>query len=169
MGNYPAVNSNPKYQEYTSYAAFPASAPTGYYALDASTSVMYQYDGSAWVPTSNAYDVPVDASVSDGDAVYWDATSGTLKQAQADVSSTAEAVGIATYIGGGTAMLLGNGTRAGGFSGFTPGSTIYLSDATPGALTSTRPSEVGWVEIGTAYDATSVDILIQSFGLFPDE
>ncbi len=91
-----------------------------------------------------------EASVANGEAVRWDAGNSRFDEAIADGSANGNAVGIAdvtnskVYCYGETPAL---------FSGLTPGSKYYLSDATAGAVTATAPAGHK-VILGVAKSAT---------------
>lgn len=77
-----------------------------------------------------------------GDVVYYNGSS--YAKAQANVSSTAEAIGVVSKASATkfTVTELGHIT---GLSGLTAGTVYYLSDATAGLLTATEPTTLGSV------------------------
>lgn len=100
--------------------------------------------------------------VVNGETVRWDSGAGNFVEAIADGTSNNRAVGIAdvtnskVYVYGETPAL---------FAGLTPGTRYYLSGATAGAVTATRPSDA--IIVGHAKSATVVfvDVDIDAFTL----
>lgn len=70
--------------------------------------------------------------------------SGTYNLAQADTPAHAVVAGIVTAATGSTFTLCTNG-KVTGLSGLSDGTPYFLSDVTPGLLTSTAPSTIGHV------------------------
>lgn len=104
-------------------------------------------------------DAVFDASVADGEAVYWDSANSLFDEAIADGTGKQNAVGIAdvtnskVYAFGSCPIL----------SGLTPGSKYYLSDAVAGAITTTQPS-ANVVQVGIAKSATELVVDIDQSG-----
>lgn len=73
-----------------------------------------------------------------GDVIYNNA--GTWAKAKADADATSETIGMVSAVADADNFTLTTGGYISGLSGFTAGSTYYLSDATAGALTSTEPT-----------------------------
>ena len=96
-----------------------------------------------------------EASVTNGEVVRWDAGNSRFDEAIADGTANNQAVGIAdvtnskVYCYGETPAL---------FSGLTPGGKYYLSAATPGAITTTAPSDAVAVGISKSATVLFVDI-----------
>jgi hypothetical protein len=89
-----------------------------------------------------------DASVNDGDVVYWNGTE--YDQAVANGTSAQNAIGIADVTNG---RVYAFGSVPALLAGLTPGSVYYLSTATPGAVTTVIPM-FNRVRIGVAKSAT---------------
>jgi hypothetical protein len=92
-----------------------------------------------------------EASVTDGEVVYWDSANSRFDEALADGTAKQNAVGIAdvtnskVYAFGSCPLL----------SGLTPGSRYYLSGSVAGALTTTAPAS-NIVTLGIAKSATDL-------------
>lgn len=98
-----------------------------------------------------------EASVADGDAVYWDAANNHFAQAQADGTGNQVAAGIADVTNGklyafGSCPVL---------AGLTPGARYYLSPTTPGVITTVAPA-ANVVQIGIAKSATELFVDIDA-------
>lgn len=98
-----------------------------------------------------------EASVADGEAVYWDAGARRHDEALADGSAANAARGIADVTN--ARVFTFGRTPSGLVAGMTPGALQYLDPATPGALTETRPASNA-VKVGRAErdDVLFVDI-----------
>lgn len=53
-----------------------------------------------------------------------------------------------------------------GFVGLTPGATYYLSQSTPGAITATAPTSGLVITVGTAINATTLNLELSSGGIY---
>ena len=110
-----------------------------------------------------------DASVAPGDVVYINATSTVAKaSAEAGVGQTPDAVAIVDSKPSSTSCIVrSTGLTSAVFSGLTVGATYYLSDTSPGGVTSTAPTGPGTKvqEVGTGASSTRlyVDIDATSF------
>jgi hypothetical protein len=98
-----------------------------------------------------------DASVVDGEAVYWDVTNSRFDEAVADGTTKQNVIGIADVTNG-RVFVYG---LAPGFSGLTGNTMYYLSGVTPGALTAVVPTS-NIVRVGTAKDADELYLNIGS-------
>lgn len=91
-----------------------------------------------------------EASVVDGEVVQWDSANSRFDEAVADGTANNRAVGVAdvtnskVYLYGECAL----------FSGLTPGARYYLDASTPGAITTTAPTDA--VMVGIAKSATTL-------------
>lgn len=74
-------------------------------------------------------------------ALYLNGTTYALAQANSTV--TAEVVGVVTSVVDVNTFIITSDGHASGFSGLTAGSVYFLSDATPGLVTTTIPVTVG--------------------------
>lgn len=92
--------------------------------------------------------VTFDASVSNGEVVRWDSANSRFDEAVADGTSNNRAVGVADVTNS-KVYLYGECPL---FSGLTPGARYYLDPTTPGAITSTAPTDA--VMVGIAKSAT---------------
>lgn len=93
--------------------------------------------------------ITFDGAVVNGNMVYFDSISSTFKQAVANGTIAQNAIGFAdlTY---GRIIATGEMTL---LSGLTPGHVYYLSTTTPGAITTTVPTQ-NIIQVGTAYTST---------------
>jgi hypothetical protein len=98
-----------------------------------------------------------EASVTDGEAVYWDVTNSRFDEAVADGTTKQNVIGIADVTNG-RVFVYG---LAPGFSGLTGNTMYYLSGVTPGALTAVVPTS-NIVRVGTAKDADELYLNIGS-------
>lgn len=94
------------------------------------------------------------ASVTDGEAVYWDGTQ--FDEAVADGTNKQNVIGFADVTNG---RVFVAGLMSGLTSGLTANTVYYLSGVTPGALTSVAPT-TNIVRMGTARTATTFFIEI---------
>jgi len=94
--------------------------------------------------------VVFEASVSNGEVVYWDAANNRFDEAIADGTAKQNAVGFADVINS-KVYAFGSCPI---FSGLTPGA-YYLSDVTPGAITASPPAS-NIVKLGIAKSATEI-------------
>jgi hypothetical protein len=100
-----------------------------------------------------------EASVTDGEAVYWDSTNSRFDEAVADGTSKQNVIGFAdvtnsrVYVYG----------QCGLFSGLTGNVEYFLSPVTPGALTSVRPT-TNAVSVGVSKDADEIFVNVQLAG-----
>ena len=129
--------------------------------------VKTQVDGTldpSIMPTGIGADVknmPASEALAAGDAVNIWNDAGTAKARKADATAEGkEANGFvkAAVASAATAAVYFEG-RISGLSGLTPGARMYLSAATPGAMTATPPAAAGNVVqwLGDAVSATEVD------------
>jgi hypothetical protein len=103
------------------------------------------------------------AALAVGDAVYISAA-GTVAKAQANAVATARVIGFAAEsIGASASGPIQTDGILPGMTGLTAGATYYLSDATPGLVSSTPPSGAGKyvVCVGTAISETELEISIR--------
>lgn len=98
-----------------------------------------------------------EASVVDGEVVRWDSANSRFDEAVADGTANNRAVGVADVTNS-KVYLYGECTL---FSGLTPGARYYLDASTPGAITTTAPTDA--VMVGIAKSATTlwVDVDVQ--------
>jgi microcystin-dependent protein len=95
-----------------------------------------------------------EASVASGEVVRWDSANSRFDEAVADGTSNNRAVGVAdvtnsrVYLYGECAL----------FSGLTPGARYYLDASTPGAITTTAPTDAVMVGIAKSATVLWVDI-----------
>lgn len=89
-----------------------------------------------------------EASVANGEVVRWDSSNNHFDEAVADGTANNLAVGIADVTNG-KVYLYGECPL---FSGLTPGARYYLDASTPGAVTTTAPTDA--VMVGIAKSAT---------------
>jgi hypothetical protein len=109
--------------------------------------------------------VTFEASVTNGEVVYWDSANSRFDEALADGTTKQNAVGIAdvtnskVYAFGSCGLL----------SGMTPGSRYYLSSSVAGAITTTAPGS-NVVTLGIAKSATElvVDIDTDAYAIASD-
>jgi len=107
------------------------------------------------------YSIPCDASVAVGNVVRMN--SGTAFNALASSLNTARAIGICIAKSGSTSCdVQVTGYTAALFSGLSDSSDYFLSDSTPGALTTTPPTASGSVvlALGRPYTSTQFTINI---------
>lgn len=100
-----------------------------------------------------------EASVANGEAVYWDSANSRFDEAIADGTTKQNAVGFADVTNSkvyafGDAVL---------FAGLTPGARYYLSGAVAGAITTVQPA-TNVVQVGIAKTATELFIDIDANG-----
>ncbi len=98
----------------------------------------------------------IEASVVDGEAVLWDAGNSRYDEATADGTANNKMAGFADVTNG--EVVLYGETRAGLFSGLTPGAQYYLDGTTPGEITDTAPTDKVRVGIAKTADILFVDI-----------
>lgn len=142
---------------------------------DATEDKLYVYDGSAYVDvgaSGSADSVQVNftagtGGIAAGDAVYISANDTVLK-AQADATATSRLIGFApsaiTAAASGPIKL--SGVAAGVLTGATANDPYYLSAATAGEVTATKPTGSGnrVVLAGFAKNATDLLIRIENLG-----
>jgi hypothetical protein len=92
-----------------------------------------------------------EASVANGEAVYWDSANSRFDEAVADGTTKQNVVGFADVTNGRVILA---GLYAGQLAGLTPGAVYYLSGVTPGAIT-TVASQYS-VVVGIAKSATDM-------------
>jgi hypothetical protein len=92
-------------------------------------------------------------SVTDGEAVYWDAPNNRFDEAIANGTSAQNVIGFADVTNG---RVFVAGLYAGQLSGLTANVPYYLSPTTPGAITSAG----GAVRMGVSRTATSIFVSI---------
>jgi len=93
-----------------------------------------------------------EASVADGEAVYWDAPNNRFDEAIADGTSKQNVIGFADVTNG---RVFVAGLYTGQLSGLTGNTALYLSDATPGAVTSSPPAQNA-IRVGVARSAADM-------------
>jgi roadblock/LC7 domain-containing protein len=101
-----------------------------------------------------------EASVTDGDAVYWDSANSRFDEAIADGTNKQNMIGFADVTNSRVVLM---GAYAGQLSGLTAGAKYYLSTTVAGGITSTLPASNA-VKIGIAKTATQVFIDIDATG-----
>jgi len=101
------------------------------------------------------------AGVNVGDAVNCDAAD-TVEKADASVIGDRPVIGIVHSKPTATTCYVQYYGECALFSGLTPQATYYLSDTTPGGITTTAPTAQGSIvqEVGFARNATTLVILI---------
>ncbi len=133
------------------------------------TNASGQLDSSFWPSGMNVpRSVTASEAIAARDLVSLHNNAGTtnVRRADASVASAArQAHGIALAAaasGAQCSVLLGLGIIS-GFTGLTPGQTLFVSGVTPGATTATPPTTAGHTlqQIGIAISATEVFLLIQ--------
>lgn len=99
-----------------------------------------------------------------GDVVRFDGSD--YVKAQADSAPDAEVAGVVSAVPNANNFTLTTSGYISGLSGLTPGSTYFLSEATPGLLTATEPSTIGNVSkpVLNALSATTA-LIIHSRGI----
>lgn len=120
---------------------------------------------SAFNPAGNSANailtgVPCDASVVIGDFVRMD--SGVAVKAIADNLTNSNVLGLVELVNGdSTCTVRINGVSESLFAGLNEGLEYYLSDTTPGAITSVAPTASGTVvlKLGQPFDAQRLIVL----------
>lgn len=93
-----------------------------------------------------------EASVSNGEVVYWDNANNRYDEALADGTATQNAIGIADVTN--SRVFLFGSIPSGILTGLSANVPYYLSTVTPGAITSVRPSSNA-VQVGIGKSATT--------------
>lgn len=93
-----------------------------------------------------------EASVTDGEIVYWDNANNRFDEAVADGTAAQNAVGISDVTN--SRVFLFGAIPTGVLSGLAPNSAYFLSPVTPGAITTVRPANNA-VQIGVSKSATT--------------
>lgn len=93
-----------------------------------------------------------EASVTDGEAVYWDSVNSRFDEAIADGTNKQNMIGFADVTNGRVILM---GAYSGQLSGLTPGAKYYLSGTAAGVITATVPTNNG-VSVGVAKSATEL-------------
>lgn len=129
--------------------------------VDSNTSL--PTDATKWRAVTDTSSVLVieaatfEASVSNGEAVYWDAANGRFDEAVADGSSLQLMVGFADVT---NSRVILAGDITGIFSGLTAGARYYLSTTVAGAITATRPV-ANAVSVGIARGTNSLFVSVE--------
>lgn len=115
--------------------------------------------GAAQSVESSVYSCPSGVSV--GDAVQI-TTADNVDLADASVPADRPVIGFVKSKPTSTTCVLHYYGELGGFTGLTVGATYYLSESTPGAITTTAPSTVGSIvqEVGFARSSTTLVVFI---------
>lgn len=92
----------------------------------------------------------IDGTVTNGDVVYYDSTSTSLKLAVADGTEKQKAIAMIESFDSTSVVFFG---KCDSSATLIPNSTYYLSPSVPGGITVTRPT-TNIVEVGAAFDAT---------------
>jgi hypothetical protein len=97
-----------------------------------------------------------------GDWIYKTTTDDTFAKAKSDVGSTSEAVGVVVKVNGTTDFWYVSEGYVNGLSGLTKGEVQWISAATAGTITETKPSVVGQIEkpVGVALSDTEMNVNI---------
>lgn len=93
-----------------------------------------------------------EASVTDGEAVYWDSANSRYDEAIADGTNKQNMIGFADVTNGRVILM---GAYSGQLSGLTPGAKYYLSGTLAGAITTTVPTNNS-VLVGIAKNETGI-------------
>lgn len=141
----------------------------------ASASFIYDYPSTRWViaggsgsgsGTAEGVSKRITQSshgFSVGEVLYFDGSDFAL--AQADDEATSEVLGVVSEVVDTNTFVLTPVGYISGLTGLTAGTTYYLSEATPGALTGTEPNGTGEVSKPVLVaDSTTSGYVIQSRG-----
>lgn len=141
----------------------------------ASASFIYDYPSTRWViaggsgsgsGTAEGVSKRITQSshgFSVGEVLYFDGADFAL--AQADDEATSEVLGVVSEVVDTNTFVLTPVGYISGLTGLTAGTTYYLSEATPGALTDTEPDGTGEVSKPVLVaDSTTSGYVIQSRG-----
>jgi hypothetical protein len=111
------------------------------------------------VESGSVYSCPTSVAV--GDAVQITGADAVDK-ADASVPASRPVIGFVKSKPTTTSCMIHYYGEMGGFAGLAAGSTYYLSDVTPGAITTTAPSAIGSIvqEVGFARNSTTLVVLI---------
>lgn len=148
-----ALNGGVAYS-YSKYARVKYSDGFVYVSkIDANTDLP-TVAASWWKLTDNANYLTIDgavfeASVANGEAVYWDSANNRFDEAVADGTTKQNMIGFADVT---DARVFVAGLYAGQLAGLTGNTAYYLSTVTPGALTSVASP----VSVGIAKSATDM-------------
>lgn len=93
-----------------------------------------------------------EASVTDGEAVYWDSANSRFDEAIADGTNKQNMIGFADVTNGRVILM---GAYSGQLIGLTPGAKYYLSSTVAGSITTTVPTNNA-VLVGIAKNATEI-------------
>jgi hypothetical protein len=105
-----------------------------------------------------------EASVTDGEAVYWDSANSRFDEAIADGTNKQNMIGFADVTNSRVVLM---GAYAGQLSGLTAGAKYYLSGTVAGAITATEPiSNV--IIVGIAKSAIELFLDVDASGTIPD-
>lgn len=152
-----ALNGGVAYS-YSKYARVKYSDGFVYVSkIDANTDLP-TVAASWWKLTDNANYLTIDdavfeASVANGEAVYWDSANNWFDEAVADGTTKQNMIGFADVTNG---RVFVAGLYAGQLAGLAGNTAYYLSTVTPGALTSV----VSPVAVGVAKSATDMYVEI---------
>ncbi len=135
----------------TIYLATAASGPATAVQDPISTTGFWISLSQALLPSTVIDGATFEASVANGEVVYWDNANSRFDEAIATGTATQNAIGIADVTNA-RVHLFGLVT---GLSGLTPNTAYYLSTATPGAITTTKPV-TNAVRIGTSKGTTTI-------------
>ena len=127
----------------------------------------YSENGGPWTPfatggggnDSSVLACPAGVGLNEAVAIT---SADTVDQADASNASARPAVGIVVSKPTSTSCIVRYAGELTGFVGLTPGATYYL-DTSPGAITSTPPSNPGDIRqvVGTALDSTTLIVDIE--------
>ncbi len=104
-----------------------------------------------------------EASVTDGEAVYWDSANSRFDEAIADGTNKQNMIGFADVTNGRVILM---GAYLGQLIGLTAGAKYYLSGTVAGAITETAPTNNG-VLVGVAKSATELFVDVDASGTVP--
>jgi hypothetical protein len=97
-----------------------------------------------------------EASVTDGEAVYWDSANSQFDEAVADGTTKQNMIGFADVTNG---RVFVYGLMAGLVSGLTGNTKYYLSPVTPGAITAALPA-TNIISVGVTKSATDLFVAV---------
>ena len=154
--------------------ASPTNAGEGHVVWDSTNNKLYIWDGAAWDDQStvnaasaieNTY--TADEALAARDVVYISAADNVSKADVSGGGAASRVMGFAKAAALDTASVVvqSEGVLT-GFTGLTAGARYYANPATPGLITSTRPTGSGntIVQVGYAKSTTALHIHIEQLG-----
>ena len=138
---YSGYSGTSGYSGYSGYSGIGTSGYSGYSGVSGSAAAS-GYSGYSGFSGNAATTVIVtySNSFSAGQAIY--RTSGGYALAQANAASATDIIGVVTAATGSQFTYVANGYTT-GFTGLVDGAQYYLSDTTPGLVTTTVPTANG--------------------------